>query len=172
MRNIGTKGDRVNLLIRYSYENINKPTQAEDHFLFLLYQVRKYLRYKDIDFGHISRQKVVHSNTALTGYIVDYYIQRINLVFEIDGGYHEKRKEYDYTREEYLKMKIQCGIIRYKNEEVFQQGMRDRLREDILSYIAIRYPKGNPDLAYRPLAPGTIREHRYKSHMKERHLYR
>lgn len=167
-----SKADRISKLQEYSAQNRVNPTKAEDHFLFLLYQVRKYLRFKDIDLGKIAPQKVIHSNTARTGFIVDYYLPRINLVFEIDGGYHDNQREYDLTREEYIKMKTNCGIIRYRNEEVFKKGMRDRLREDILKYIDVKYPKGNPDLRYRPLEEGAVREHRYKSYMKERHLMR
>lgn len=180
MKNIGTKSDRVKILEEYSYQNARKPTKAEDQFLLLLYQVRKYLRFKDIDFGKILPQEIIISNTALTGYIADYYIPRLNLIFEIDGGYHNNRKEYDEKRDKFIVERLQskwqynnnCKIIRYKNEQVFKQGFRDQLREDILAIIHEKYPSGSPDLCYRPLLEGTIKEHRYKSYMKERHLRR
>jgi very-short-patch-repair endonuclease len=172
MRNEGTKSDRVRLLQHYSRVNAKNPTKAEDQFLFLLYQVRKYLRFKDIDFGRIEPQEIIFSNTALTGYIADYFLPRLNLIFEIDGGYHQERKEYDEKRDDYIVKKIQCKIIRYTNEQVFKSGFRDKLREDILNRINSKFPLGSPDIRFRALAVGTIREHRYKSYMKERHLMR
>jgi very-short-patch-repair endonuclease len=176
----GTKADRIGLLEHYSAVNAKKPTKAEDRFLLLLYQVRKYLRFKDIDLGEIRPQEIVFSNTALTGYITDYYIPRLNLVIEIDGGYHNNRKAYDKKRDKYIEKKLFgkyqyngiCKVIRYKNEQVFTTEFRDKLRIDILDYIKVKFPKGSPDLHFRPLPKGTIKEHRYTSYMKERHLMR
>lgn len=125
-----------------------------------------------MNLGDIHSQQVITSNTAKTGYIIDFSLPRINLAFEVDGSYHDNRKEYDHLRDEYIKTKG-LTIIRYKNSEVFQPGMRDRLREDIKTYLKQRYPKGHADLTILPpIKYGTIKEFRYSSHMKERHLMR
>ena len=42
------------------------------------------------------RQKVIGN------YIVDFYVKRLGLVVEIDGGSHNEKKEYDSQRDQYL----------------------------------------------------------------------
>lgn len=168
-----TRKESIDRLFMFSVENREKPTAAEKQFETLLYQVRKYIVLsQNMDLGNINSQQVITSNTAKTGYIIDFTLPRINLAFEIDGPYHENRKEYDKLREAYINTKG-LTIIRYTNNEVFKDGMRDRLREDIKAYLKEKYPKGHADLFILPKVPyGTYREFFYSSHMKERHLMR
>ena len=42
------------------------------------------------------RQKVIGN------YIVDFYVKRLGLVVEIDGGSHNEKTEYDFQRDQYL----------------------------------------------------------------------
>ena len=42
------------------------------------------------------RQKVIGN------YIVDFYVKRLGLVVEIDGGSHNEKKDYDAKRDEFL----------------------------------------------------------------------
>jgi very-short-patch-repair endonuclease len=42
------------------------------------------------------RQKVIGN------YIVDFYVKRLGLVVEIDGGSHNEKTEYDSQRDQYL----------------------------------------------------------------------
>jgi hypothetical protein len=170
-KNHYTKGQRIERLKKFSHENFKNLTTAEDKFLFLLYQVRKYLRFKDIDLGSITPQNVVTSNTAKTGYIIDYVIPRLRLAFEIDGSSHDNKKEYDDKRQKYIETKG-YSFIRYNNDDVFKPDMRDKLREDILEFIKKKYPNGSVDLHYSPVEYGVIRELRYRAYTKERHLRR
>ncbi len=50
-------------------------------------------------------------------FIVDFYCPEASLVLEVDGGVHEKQKEYDKLREEILVTKG-FKIIRLSNEDV------------------------------------------------------
>jgi very-short-patch-repair endonuclease len=50
-------------------------------------------------------------------YILDYYCYKANLVIEIDGKIHLKRKKYDYERTEYLKC-TGLKVLRFQNEDV------------------------------------------------------
>lgn len=43
-----------------------------------------------------ARQKVIGN------YIVDFYVKRLGLVVEIDGGSHNEKTEYDSQRDQYL----------------------------------------------------------------------
>ena len=42
------------------------------------------------------RQKIIGN------YIVDFYVKRLGLVVEIDGGSHNEKMEYDSQRDQYL----------------------------------------------------------------------
>jgi len=127
-QNCWTRSERIERLSIFSSENREKPTRAEAQFLTLLYQVHKYLELSQrIDIGSIYTQQVITSNTAKTGYILDFYLPRINLAFEVDGSFHDNRKNYDKIRDEYIATKG-LKIIRYKNEDVFVNGFRDVIR--------------------------------------------
>jgi very-short-patch-repair endonuclease len=133
----------------YSVENRDKMTPAEKAFQIILFQVRKYLiKSNKIDLGKIYPQFVILSNSTKHAYILDFYVPRLRAAFEIDGGYHDKRKDYDKRREEYCRSK---GIktIRYRNEEVLKPNARDTIRKDILAYIN-KYRHNSIDLVYYP----------------------
>ena len=167
-----TRSQKARRLQTFSLTNQRRPTPSEEKFLFLLYQVRKYLRLSaDLDIGQIYKQQIIMSNSVSTGYILDFYIPRLNLAYEIDGASHNNRTEYDCKRDAFVMAK---GVetVRYKNDEVFDAGFRDRLREDILAHVQFKFPNGSPDLRYSPIPFGAIRELRYQTHMKERHLRR
>ena len=167
-----TRSQKARRLQTFSLTNQRRPTPSEEKFLFLLYQVRKYLRLSaDLDIGQIYKQQVIMSNSVSTGYILDFYLPRLALAYEIDGASHDNRTEYDRKRDVFV---IAKGIetVRYKNHEVFADGFRDRLREDIKAHVQFNFPDGKPDLQYFPMPLGAIKEHRYLSYMKERHLRR
>ena len=50
---------------------------------------------------------------VIEGFVVDFYCHTYNLAIEIDGGVHDKQKEYDEIREDMLKQK-NVSIIRIK----------------------------------------------------------
>lgn len=167
-----TRSQKAQRLETFSLQNQQKPTASEARFLFILYQVRKYLRItEDIDIGKILKQQVIMSNSVSTGYILDFYLPRLDLAYEIDGPSHDKRTEYDKRRDTFVLAK-HTETVRYKNDAVFNDGFRDRLREDIKAHIQFYWPDGKPDLKFSPVPEGSIKEHRYLSYMKERHLRR
>jgi len=50
-------------------------------------------------------------------YIADFYCHDIKLIIEIDGNIHDKRKEYDKNRDEFL----EAGgytVLRFQNDEI------------------------------------------------------
>jgi len=59
-------------------------------------------KYYGVDFD---RQKIVGN------YIVDFYIESLGLVIEIDGGIHKYQEEYDENRTIYLES---LGLIVYR----------------------------------------------------------
>lgn len=50
-------------------------------------------------------------------FVVDFYCSELSLVIEVDGGSHEKKKERDKSRDDFLRV---CGIktIRFTNAEI------------------------------------------------------
>jgi very-short-patch-repair endonuclease len=47
-------------------------------------------------------------------FIADFYCNSLKLIVEINGGIHEKQKDYDLVREELMRLKL-YKIIRFKN---------------------------------------------------------
>lgn len=50
-------------------------------------------------------------------YIADFYCHELKLVIEIDGGYHEKKKEYDKLRSEDID-NLGLTVLRFTNNEI------------------------------------------------------
>lgn len=50
-------------------------------------------------------------------YIADFYCHELKLIIEIDGGYHEKQKEYDKPRTEDIN-DLGLTVIRFTNSEI------------------------------------------------------
>lgn len=60
-------------------------------------------------------------------YIVDFLLPDRRIAIEVDGYYHEERKEYDTKRDKYLS-KLGLTIIRIKNEDVFNcEWLKDKI---------------------------------------------
>ncbi len=57
-------------------------------------------------------------------FIADFYCKELSLVIEIDGGIHEKQKEYDRQREEILKNLKGLRILRFKNKEIVENKLK------------------------------------------------
>ncbi len=51
-------------------------------------------------------------------FIADFYCHSVKLVIEIDGGIHNRQKEYDINREAEIE-KHEIKIIRFTNHDVF-----------------------------------------------------
>ena len=76
-------------LLGYARENRKACTLAEVAFWM---QVHK-KKFHGLDFD---RQKVIGN------YIVDFFVKKLGLVVEIDGGSHNEKVDYDAQRDKYL----------------------------------------------------------------------
>lgn len=76
-------------------------------------------------------------------YVADIYLPELNLVIEIDGGYHEteEQKEKDYSRDADLKS-VGYKVFRCTNEEVLK----------------------NPELVYNTILEKFDKNNKYKLH--------
>ena len=50
-------------------------------------------------------------------FIADFFSYELGLIVEVDGKIHERQKNYDEIREEFLKA-MKYNILRFKNEEI------------------------------------------------------
>lgn len=94
---------------KYSRGLGNKPTPAEKELIQALQDIG--IRFK------FQRPVYDHSHC----YIIDFWIftKSAPLVVEIDGESHKNRAEYDFQRTVFLQNKRNCKVIRFKNEQVF-----------------------------------------------------
>jgi very-short-patch-repair endonuclease len=69
---------------------------------------KKFYRQYPISFEYYGQQR---------HFIADFYCHECKLVVEIDGGIHEKQKDYDKLRTEIIN-KLGMKVIRFKNEDV------------------------------------------------------
>ena len=67
-------------------------------------------------------------------YIVDFYCKQLNLVIEVDGGYHfeEEQKVKDGERQKILEG-LQLNFLRFHNEEI--QKDLPQVLQKIKAYI-------------------------------------
>lgn len=66
-----------------------------------------------VDGLHFRRQQIID------GFVADFYCDKLKLVVEIDGGVHEKQKDYDAERDRIIKTHG-LTVWRFKNEEVLK----------------------------------------------------
>lgn len=83
-----------------------EPTQAEA----LLWEK---LRKRQLGGLRFRRQHIIYV------FIVDFYCPAAKLAVEIDGSVHDKQKEYDQEREDYLEA-MGYEIIRFNNLDVVE----------------------------------------------------
>lgn len=97
--------DRYELLKAFAKENRNHPTEAEKIFWQCI---------KGNALGHkFIRQHIIGD------YIVDFLCRDLQLVVEIDGGYHSERQqeEDDQIRQQWL-MSAGYKVIRFTNNDI------------------------------------------------------
>lgn len=51
----------------------------------------------------------------ISGYFVDGYCKKLNIVVEIDESFHENRKQKDTTRQKNIMKELNCNFIRIKD---------------------------------------------------------
>ena len=78
------------------------------------------------------RQKMIGS------YILDFYCSKLLFGIEIDGRIHDKRKDYDAIRSNFLQHQW-IKILRFTNEEVFKDI--EKVKNRIMEYIRERKKK-------------------------------
>jgi very-short-patch-repair endonuclease len=85
--------------------NLRKEQTPEEAIVWELLRNRKFMNLK------FRRQHDIE------GFIVDFYCHELRLAVEIDGGIHDKQKDYDELRQELISSK---GIrfVRVTNDEV------------------------------------------------------
>lgn len=83
--------------------------------------LRDYLKNKKLDTIKRYRQHplCIWVDGLYRRYIADFRSHTLQLVIEIDGGYHntEKQQEYDATREEMIAW-LWIDIVRFTNEQI------------------------------------------------------
>ena len=87
----------------------------------------------------LTRQHVVFvQQKVIVGYdgfrIADFYLLRgtmTPLIVEVDGAYHDETKEDDAVREKWIVKNTGAKIIRFKNEEIYENvvGVVERIKE-------------------------------------------
>ena len=82
-------------------KNRKNPTEAE----YIMWRYLRKSKYKFI------RQKPVFR------FILDFYCRELLLAIEIDGDSHDKKKNYDLLRDQYLST-VNIKTIRFTNDEV------------------------------------------------------
>lgn len=116
---IRTKMNTNEFKMRAARANIQEQTEAEA----MLWQLLRNRNFEDLKFR---RQH------PLKEYIVDFFCYELQLVIELDGGYHQQseQKEKDQLRDLHLKA-IGYKVLRYPNE-VLLSGEEQTIFNDIL----------------------------------------
>jgi len=113
-------------------ENRKNPTTAEK-------KMWKFLQKKEFAGLKFTRQK------PLDNFIADFYCAELMLVIEIDGKYHDNRKEQDKIRSEILQKKYGIKVIRYTNDQILnnpKEVLKD-LYKKIKFYISLNENKSD-----------------------------
>jgi very-short-patch-repair endonuclease len=79
----------------------------------------------------------------ISRFIMDFYCPQLLLAIEIDGGYHEKRTNYDEGRDLILGQR-QIVTLRYLNEDVIKNT--DQVKEN----IRLKVRERSNQLAFSP----------------------
>jgi very-short-patch-repair endonuclease len=100
----------------------------------------------------IRRQQIID------GFIADFYCHRSGRIFELDGGIHERTKEYDRERDAILAARG-LQIIRISNDRVLNdiEGVVREIRSHItkaLSHRNRRIPLSGGEGVASPSEPG------------------
>jgi len=68
-------------------------------------------------------------------YFVDFFITAQNLIFEIDGKYHDWKQTEDKRRENRIHVAKKFPVFRFKNEDILNEKNREEIKKRILFYI-------------------------------------
>ncbi|NQU16556.1 MAG: DUF559 domain-containing protein [Candidatus Saganbacteria bacterium] len=84
---------------------------------------KKFLRQHPIQFKYDNRRRF---------FVADFFCHETMLIIEVDGGIHEKQKDYDVLREHILNF-LGFRIIRFKNEAI--QNNLEKVLNNIVKYL-------------------------------------
>jgi very-short-patch-repair endonuclease len=83
----------------------------------------KFLRQHPIIFEYYRKKRFV---------VADFYCHKSKLIIELDGGIHEKQKDYDDARD-YVIKSLGLRVLRFTNEKVFRDTRE--VLEDIEKHL-------------------------------------
>ena len=111
-------GEFINNLIKQTVRGLRRNQTESEAILWETVRNRKisgkkFLRQHPIVFKWEGRKRFI---------VTDFYCHEAKLIVEIDGGIHEKQKEYDALRDFVVKS-LGFRVIRFKNEIVFNDLM-------------------------------------------------
>ena len=125
--------------------------RIKDHYIHNLPENRELLGYarKNRKAGNIAEiafwkqvhKKMIHSldfdrQKVIGNYIVDFFVKKLGLVVEIDGGSHNDKEEYDTRRDKYLE-DLGLKVFHTTDYDVLQHV--NIVLEDLRIYIIDNY---------------------------------
>ncbi len=110
-------------LSSYARKNRKSGNMAEIAFWLQIHKKS----FHGLDFD---RQKIIGN------YIVDFYVKRLGLVVEIDGGSHNEKEDYDARRDEFLEG-LGLKVFHTTDYDVLQHV--DLVLEDLRDFIVNHY---------------------------------
>ena len=114
----------VNLeLSSYARKNRESGNMAEIAFWLQIHKKS----FHGLDFD---RQKIIGN------YIVDFYVKRLGLVVEIDGGSHNEKEDYDSQRDDFFE-ELGLKVFHTTDYDVLQHV--DLVLEDLSNFIVYHY---------------------------------
>ena len=84
--------------------------------------------------------------SVILGYIVDFYCPAFKLVVEVDGSFHDRRRDYDTTRQNAM-LRAGFTTIRFTNAQVSQD--REAVLNEIRAYLRSRLQDPAPSKLQR-----------------------
>jgi leucyl-tRNA synthetase len=130
-------------LKEFGRENRKSPTESEDK----LWQA---IRNNQLDVK-------VRRQHSIKGYIVDFALLEVNLVIEVDGGYHNKesQKANDLARDTYLNQ-LGYAVLRFTNEEILNHfdNVINKIKHAVQSQKEILKRKGSIPLLHEEKGSG------------------
>lgn len=116
-------------LRRLAKQNRSNPTEAEA----IIWKKLKKLKYPFL------RQKPIGR------FIIDFYCSKLLLALEVDGGSHDKKKNYDEGRDELL-TNIGIKTVRFRNEKILSD------LNNVMKRVATVIGEREKELFYSPLS--------------------
>jgi very-short-patch-repair endonuclease len=107
---------RINELLGYQWK-LREMTSCEKKFDGLLKKALELYKPWDLKNNDLIEYQKIFTDGRIA-YIADFYIQKYNLVIEIDGSQHDTQQEYDKKRTQFLNFYFCVNVVRFKNSEL------------------------------------------------------